>query len=231
MGQSNEYRAQHGEYKSLDEGYQELEEVHEDHEQEADGADAGPRDDALLKRNENYACQGDCYGVSAEDVGKESNHQCERLGKYTKELDDGDDGDRHLEPPGYVWPKDILPVVLVAKEVDQQHRAQGKKESDGDITCQVRSSGEDGDESHDVAQEDEEERCQQERSVLMDMLLRDSLLDDIVIDKHGEHLDEPNKAFGRSVTGLLALVPAGAGYKDDDEQDNDYPELHHVLGD
>ena len=82
--------------------------------------------------------------MAGEYIGKESDHQAERLGEHTDYLYQGHQRKRDLEPGRNLGPKDVFPVVLVAEEVDGKKGEQGENQGDGNITGDIRPSREEG---------------------------------------------------------------------------------------
>ena len=122
-GHSDEHRREQREHHGLDEAYQALQAHHEDTHEDAHGTHAV--EDARRHRGheENDARHGHRNGMACHDVGKESDHQGKGLGEDAHELYHGDDGNRRLEPCGHVGPEDVLPVVLVARELHHDEGA------------------------------------------------------------------------------------------------------------
>ena len=76
--------------------------------------------------------QDDC--VSCHHVGKETDHESERLGENAEELDNWHQWHRiSLEEYRHMGPEDVFPILLVAEEVDGNHGADGKEERHVDV--------------------------------------------------------------------------------------------------
>ena len=96
--------------------------------------------------------------MSCHHVGKETDHQGEWLSEYSKELDNRHDWHWiSLQEKRHLRPEDFLPVLLVAKEIDCQHRADGKEEGHVDVTRNVGATGEHWQKTNEVGGQDEEE--------------------------------------------------------------------------
>ena len=96
------------------------------------------------------------------------------------ELDDGHQRDGDLQEQGHVGPEDVLPVVSVAQDVHRHIGAEGQYQSDREVARDVGAEGEEGDQAEKVAEEDEEEHCQQVRRELRHLALGDGGADDAV---------------------------------------------------
>ena len=147
--------------------------------------------------------------MTSHNVCKESDHQGERLSENTDELNHGDNGYRHLEPCRHIRPEDILPVVLVARELYDDERTESQEERHGDIASHVSRPWWERNQPHYVTSKDEEEAGQQVGRVLL-VALAYSRLDDFIHHIHHEHLNKAYEATRSGVTGLALLVPAGA---------------------
>ena len=156
--------------------------------------------------------------MSCHHIGKETDHQGEGLREHTKQLDGWHDGDR-LEEDGHIGPENLFPVLLVAKQVDGEERHEGQQERDVDIARYVRTTREDGQQTHKVGHHNKEEHRQQIRCILLVMLLADRRLDDVVIDHHHQHLNSTYKTAWRLTRLVAFLVPVGTG-KEDKQQDS-----------
>ena len=135
--QTDEDGREHGEHHCLDEAYQTLEAHHEDAHDDAQCRHRQLYGDSLRGYQEDDTRDGHRDGMTCHHVGEKSDHQGEWLGEDTYELDHGDDGYRRLEPCGYIGPEDVLPVVLVARELHDDERAEGQEERHGDVTRHV----------------------------------------------------------------------------------------------
>ena len=61
------------------------------------------------------------------------------------------------------------------------------------------------------------------------MFLADTGLDDIVVDHHHKHLNEPDEALGSIAVSPFVAVPASAANKDEEHKQHYNPKLYHVL--
>ena len=145
--------------------------------------------------------------MACHDIGEETDHQGKRLREYSHKLNGRDEGES-LKGHWHVGPENFLPVMLVATELYDDKRAQGKEESNGDITGHIASAWRKRNKSHDIAGEDEEEASEQIGTILL-IAFSYTWLDNIVDHIHHEHLNEPCEALGRIVTGLVLAIPAG----------------------
>ena len=144
--QADEYGREHGEDHCLDEAYQALEAHHEDAHHHRQHRHRQLYSHRLGCHQEDDAGNGDGNGVTGHHVGEKSDHQGERLREDADELNHGNNGDGRLQPCGHIGPEDVLPVVLVARELHDEERAEGQEERHGEpggngikpITLQVK---------------------------------------------------------------------------------------------
>ena len=170
--------------------------------------------------------------MACHHVGKETNHQGKRLCEYAEEFDDRHHGCRiGLQEERHIGPENLFPVLLVGKDVDGQHRAQGKEERDVDVARHVGSSGEDGNQSDEITGEDEEEHRQQIRGVLLIVFLSYRRPDEIVIQIGDQHFHHAHKSLRSIALGVAFLIPASTRQEHDDEDGHHNPYLQHRLGD
>ncbi len=132
--------------------------------------------------------------MSRHHVGKETNHQRKRFGKYSEKL-----YHRHyrhrisLKEQRHIRPENLFPIFLVAEQVDGQHRAYGKEERYVDVSRHIRTAGEYRNESYQITCEDKEEHRKQIRGIPTVMLFADRSLYDIVVYRHHQHLHHSHK--------------------------------------
>ena len=228
--QSDEHGTEHREHVSLDKRYEQLEAVHENHERETYHRERRADERAELAGDEDDAGEGKDNGVPAHDVGKETHHQGERLGEDAEEFDDRHHRHGHFEPSRYGRPEYFFPIFAVAREVHHEHRGYGEEERDVDVARHVRAAGEYGNQPEEVRGKDEEEGGEEIGRKALVMLLADAGLDEVVVDRHHEHLYQSHKAFRRSTVALALAVPACRTDEDDEHQGCGNPDLQHVLG-
>jgi len=135
--QADEYGREHGEHHCLDEADQALEAHHEDTHDHTQSRHRQLYGHRLGSHQEDDTHDGHRDGVTGHHVGKKSDHQGEWLREDTHELNHGNDGNRSLEPGGHIGPEDVLPVVLVARELHDQEGAEGQEERHGDISRHI----------------------------------------------------------------------------------------------
>ena len=146
---SDEYRTQHGEHICLYEGHQQFQCIHEQQHDDAEDVQSNAQSHAHGPAQEDDAAEAEYHGVASHHVGKETDHQREGLGEHAEQLDGRHQGDGFQED-GHVGPQNLLPVLLVAEEVDGQHGAQCQEERDVDITRHIRTAGEYGQQAQQV---------------------------------------------------------------------------------
>ena len=126
--QSDEHCRKHCEHVCLDEGYEELKTVHEQQHDDAERVESESESHSHRPSEEDDACETQYDGMSRHHVGKETNHKSERLGENAEELYDWHQRHRiSLEEYRHMGPEDVFPILLVAEEVDGNHRAYGKE--------------------------------------------------------------------------------------------------------
>ena len=209
LSQTDEHGAQQGEDISLNECHKHFKTVHEEHHYGTYEVQTYTVAHAHRPSKEDDAgeAQDDC--VSCHHVGKETDHESERLGENAEELYDWHQRHRiSLEEYRHMRPEDVFPILLVAEEVDGNHGADGKEERHVDVARNVGATREYRKQTENVCREDEEEHREQVWCERLEVLLAYRRLDHVVIDGHDEHLHHSDKS-ARSLTSLvLALVPA-----------------------
>ncbi len=168
--------------------------------------------------------------MSGQDVGEKPYHKAERLGEDADDLDRRHQRHRHFKPCRHVRPKNVLPVMLVAEQVDNEECEERQHKRHSDVASDVRSSREERDDSHQVVDEYEEERCQQVRRV-PSVVRSYTALDNIVLNHGDKHLHQAYTAFGSLLTGIVPSVPPGGSKHDEQQQRAIDHQTGHVLGD
>ena len=135
--QADEHGREHSEHHCLDEADQALKAHHEDTHDDAQGRHRQLYGDSLRGYQEDDTRDSHRNGVTGHHVGKETDHQCKGLGEDTHKLNHGNDGDGGFQPCGHIGPEDVLPVMLVARELHDDKGAEGKEERHGDVARHV----------------------------------------------------------------------------------------------
>lgn len=182
MSLSDEDGTQHGEHVGLDERDQQFEGVHEYEDYHADCAERRAYSDTYLARYKDYARQRQDNGMACHDVGKQTDHQCKRLRQNAEELNDWHQGDGTFEHQWHFGPEDFLPIVSVSEQVDSYERAKCEEKRNGNVSGQVSPAWKNRNQSEQIAEKDEEKRCQQIRCVEAIVLLADVGFNDVVMD-------------------------------------------------
>ena len=231
MRQSDIDAGKHREDVCLQECHEQFEAVHKDKHEEADCRHRRSHACTYLPRDEDEARKRDYDRMAAKHVGEKTHHQCERLREDAYNLHDRHQRYGTLHHHRHLWPKYLLPILLVAEDVHEQERQYGQEHRYREVTRHVRAAGEYGQKPYEVRDEDKEEHRQQVGRIRAVVLLAYACLDDIVVDIHDEHLDSTAESLRRRMGILLAptLVPACAWYKDEQHHGNVNPYLHHVL--
>ena len=184
---------------------------------------------AKLGGDEDDAREGEDNGVPAHDVGKETYHQGEGLGENAEEFDDRHHRHGHFEPRRYGRPKYFLPILAVAREVHHYQCGKCEEESNVDVACHVRAAREYRDKPEEVRDKDEEEGGEEIGRKALVMFLADAGFDEVVVDRHHEHLYQSHETFRRGAVALAAAVPACRTDEDDEHQGGSNPYLHYVF--
>ena len=99
--------------------------------------------------------------MACRDVGKQSNHQRERLGEKTDEFNNGQQGTQGNRNTGH--PKNVRPVILGAVHVGQDKGQYSQHQSDGNVSCYVGTSWEEGNQAQQVVDPNKEKQGEQIR--------------------------------------------------------------------
>ena len=151
VGKPDEHSTQHGEHISLDESHQQLKRIHEEQHDDAEGVQAETESHTHRPAEEDHAGEREDHRVACHHVGKETDHQRKGLGEHAKQLDEGHDRSRiGLEEEGHLGPEYLLPILLVGKDIDGEHRAQCQEEGDIDVARDVGAAREDRNQSDEV---------------------------------------------------------------------------------
>ena len=135
--QSDEDGGEHREHHRLDEAHQAFEAHHEDAHDDAQARHGELHGNSLSGHEEDDTRDSHRDGMTGHHVGEKSDHQGEGLGEDTYKLDDGNDGYRRLQPRWHVGPEDVLPVVLVARELHDEEGAEGQEEGHGNVARHI----------------------------------------------------------------------------------------------
>ena len=127
--QADEHGGQHGEDHGLDETYQALKTHHKDAHQYAQCRHGELDGYGLTCHQEDDASDSHGNSVTCHHVGKKTNHQRKGLCEDSHKLNDGNDGNRSLQPGGHFGPEDFFPVVLVSRELYDDKRAERQEEN------------------------------------------------------------------------------------------------------
>ena len=112
----------------------------------------GDKDDA-------HQCQ--YHRMAGHDVGKQTDGEGEGFGEESEDFDDGHQRHGALHPHGHIGPKHLAPIFACAEQIDGKECADGKHECDGYVARHIGSTGEDGYQPHEIAEEQQEEGGEQ----------------------------------------------------------------------
>lgn len=184
MGHIDVYCTEKSKHHSLNVADKEFEEHHEDAHQNADRSDDATEqvahEAAQTEHDEYHAGERDGYGVACQHIGKESNHQHDRLDEHAEKLDNRHQRHWALEPCRYFRPEYFAPVVAVARHVGDEEGAERQARRYGDVARHVAASRRERYNSHQVGEEDKEETGKQIWSILV-CLLAESGLDEVIV--------------------------------------------------
>ena len=229
MGKPYEDSAQQSEDVGLYEGDQKLQTVHEEEHQDAEDVKSDTEAHTHCPSQEYHAGEAEYHGVTCHHVGEETYHQGKRLGKDAENLDDGHQWNG-LQEDWHIGPQYVFPILLVAKEVDGQHRAYRQEEGDIDIACHVDTAGEEGYQSHEVTGQDEEEGAEQIWRKALVLLFSYRRLHHIIMYGHHDELHRPYKSLRRLAEGIMTTIPTSATGENHYQDNHGYPYLQHHLG-
>ena len=170
--------------------------------------------------------------MTSHHVGKETDHQREWLCEHSEQLNQ-----RHhrsgigLEEQGNLGPEDLLPVLLVGKDVDGKHGTYSQEEGDVDVTSNIGAAREYRNQSDEITGQNKEEHREQIRSIGFVMLLTYRRLDEVIMYRHHDHLHRTYKSLRSLALGVVVLIPAGTAQEYYDEHGHHNPDLQHTLGD
>ena len=115
MGKPNEDRTQHGENVSLDESNQQLQRIHEEQHDDAEGVESKAESYAHRPTEEDHASERQDHSMACHHVGKETDHQGERLREDTEELYDRHNrGGIGFQEQRHLRPENLLPMLMAS---------------------------------------------------------------------------------------------------------------------
>ncbi len=221
--------SQDREDERLEESHQQLDQVHKCRKQATNHCTSRCTTCtfAVVAKEENEADKAENDDVSCRYVGKQSNHQGERLDEQAEDFNRRQDQLYPGRNAGH--PEDVLPVVFVAVDVGNDERQHGKRQGHRQVAGNVGASGENRNQAEQVAEKDEKEQAHDERLEALVVLFANHRACYFVADKHEEHLKKRLDAVRR-----LAVVPAVAfchQHENDDQQQGRQQHRHHIFGD
>ena len=141
--QADEHGTKHSKHVRLYKRYQQLKCIHKQKHDDAEDVQTHTKTYAHRPTEEDNACEREYHSVSSHHVGKETDHKCEWLCEHSEQLDK-----RHywsgicLEEQRNLRPENLLPILLVGKQVDGKHCTYSQEEGDVDVTSNVCASWE-----------------------------------------------------------------------------------------
>ena len=197
-GHTGEHGGQQGEYECLDEGDDAFQQSHENIEDQGYDGNAIAETDAHSAKDEDERDDAEGDDMAGGDVGKKSHHQHERLGEDSDDFHHRHQRDGELEEPRHAGGVDqMLPIVAVSGERGDQEGDGGQDAGNGDVAGDIGAAGEDGDESHQVVDQNEEEKGEQVGEVFLVFFLSQGRNGHLVPDEENERFQQPLKTVGR----------------------------------
>ena len=115
--QRDKYSTQHREYQCLNEANKYLQKHHKDTHSHTHNGHGRTKYNTHSRHDEDNTGQSQCNSMSCHHISKETHHQCKGFCEDSKNLNHWHQRYWHLQPCGYIWPKDILPIMLRTREV------------------------------------------------------------------------------------------------------------------
>ena len=120
LGQPDKDGRQHSEHIGLDEADQNIYQQHKHREGYRNHGCAGGYGHAHTCEDEDEQRENQHYHMATHHIGEQTHGKRRRLGEEAEYLDYLHNGQRTLEPDGYIGPKDFLPVYLGAEYIGNQ---------------------------------------------------------------------------------------------------------------
>lgn len=228
-GHSEIQRRKQREHICLDKGDQQFQQSHENSEQDGYNRNGIAQDNVDVTKNEDQADEAQHDDMARSDVGEETDHQDEGLGKDAHEFHQGHEGKGKFKPPGHAGGVvNVLPVVPVANESGNDKGNERHDHRYGDIARKVGSAGEKGNKSDQVVKENEKEQGKQVWHEPFVFMIPDRGSCHIP-DKQDDRLQDRLKPFWRMT--LPFPVRPGNRDKNNADQDTTDEQSQHILGD
>ena len=214
---------EHGEDEGLDISHQAFENTDEDTEDNGDDRHASPYthgDSVTDDEDDDHESKDD--NMSCRHVGEETDHEDDGFGEDTDEFDYGHEGEDFEPGRDSRGIEDVDPIVLVAAEVGDEEGDDREGGCHGKVAGDVGSGREEGNETHAVGEEDEEEECEHIGQVFLVVSFANHRPHNAVTDKYNQHFDQRLKSFGGLVFPFLISIFGDHDYdnkKDDDNHD------------
>ena len=187
--------------------HQQFQTVHERAEQHRNDRHSEIHQQPHRYRDKDQAGEGEEDRMSCHDIGKQTDHQGERLGEYAEKLDKRHDWQRQFQIDRCFRPKYLFPVFLCRKQVDSDKRTSRQDGRDRNVAGDVGPSRKDRDDSDQIVDQDKEEDRQQIRGKRPVLFFADRLLDDAVLYVGNNHFHQAGKPARNLVR--MSLVPTG----------------------
>ena len=137
LRQSDENCRKYCKYVCLNVGYQYFEEIYESGHYHRQYRHSRIHSRAQLYSNEHYTNESYYYRVPCQYIGKQTNHKSERFGEHTYHLYNRYERYGHFEPPRYVRPEYLFPILSGAEDIDYDKGKHSQRKGDGYITLVI----------------------------------------------------------------------------------------------
>ena len=175
----------------LDESHQQFKEPHEYAESNGYRRHCRTQHAFDIAENKDQAHETKDNDMPCRDVGKETDHEDERLGEYPEEIDKRHQRDREFKPPWHArCIIDMFPVIFVPDESRDNKSENCQNARDGQVAGHIRPEREERDQAHQVIKKDEEENSQQIRKIFFIFLFTDGGFGNVVPDKQDDWLNQ-----------------------------------------
>ena len=142
----------------LDECHQQFQESHEYAESNGYRGNGRTQHAFDIAENKDQAHEAEDDDMPGGNVSKETDHEDERLGNNSHELDNGHERYREFQPPGHARGiVNMFPVILIRAESGDNECEHSHDAGHGNVARYVGPEGKEWDQAHEVVQEDEEE--------------------------------------------------------------------------
>ena len=162
-------------------------------------------------------------------VRKKPDHQTERLGEHTYDLDCRHQRQRQLQPGGNIRPENLLPIMPVSEYVDGEEGEQGKHKGHRYVAGNVGPAREERHQTHQVVDQYEKEGSQKIRRI-PPVILPYAVLGYVILNHHDHHFHKAGKARRDLRAGIVTPVPVRREKHQQHKQQAVEQQSGHILG-